>query len=108
MQGGDNTQDNGKGGESIYDGKDFADENFIHKHSKKGMVAMANNGPNSNGSQFYITFKKLSELDKKYVVFGEVISGLEVLDKIEKVGGNSKNKGKPQQTVTVYGSGVMN
>lgn len=50
MQGGDITDNSGKGGESIYDGKEFADENFIHRHGKKGMVAMANNGKNTNGS----------------------------------------------------------
>lgn len=72
------------------------------------MVAMANNGKNTNGSQFYITFKKLPELDKKYVVFGEVISGMEVLEKIEKVGGNNKNKGKPLEPVIVYGCGLIN
>lgn len=72
------------------------------------MVAMANNGPNSNGSQFYITFKKLPQLDKKYVVFGQVVSGLEVLDKVEKVAGNKKNKGKPTEIVKIYNCGVIN
>lgn len=56
---------------------------------------MANEGPNTNSSQFYFTFKKLPYLDKKYVVFGEIVQGIEVLDKIEKVGGTKKNKGKP-------------
>lgn len=59
------------------------------------MVCMANEGPNTNSSQFYFTFKKLPYLDKKYVVFGEIVQGIEVLDKIEKVGGTKKNKGKP-------------
>ena len=67
---------------SIY-GKDFKDENFSHKHTKRGMLAMANSGPNTNGSQFYITFKKISHLDKKHVVFGQITKGIEILDKIE-------------------------
>ena len=71
-QGGDITLNNGQGGDSIYGG-DFKDENFSHKHDKRGMVAMANCGPNTNGSQFYILFKKSSHLDKKHVVIGQVV-----------------------------------
>ena len=103
MQGGDFTKMNGGGGWSIY-GEKFNDENFIHKHSAKGMLAMANNGKDTNGSQFYITFAPQPKLDKKYVVFGKVVEGLEVLDKVEACG--SKN-GKVKGEVKIYNCGVL-
>lgn len=106
-QGGDISQNNGKGGESIFEGKDFEDENFIHRHSKRGMLSMANQGPNTNGSQFFISFKKLPQLDKKHVVFGEIVEGMNVLDLIEKVAGNQHNKGKPAEEIKVISCGVL-
>ncbi len=105
-QGGDFEQGNGKGGQSIY-GKDFDDENFIYKHNKRGMLAMANNGKNSNGSQFYITFKTLKKLDGKYVVFGECIQGIEVLDKIEAVADKKNKKGTPKEIIKIYNCGIL-
>ncbi|KAI9292604.1 hypothetical protein K502DRAFT_338302 [Neoconidiobolus thromboides FSU 785] len=87
-QGRDFTRGNGTGGLSIY-GEKFKDENFIHNHSKRGLLSMANAGPNTNGSQFFILFKDAPWLDGRHVVFGELESGFETLDEIEKLGSNS-------------------
>ena len=84
-QGGDFTAGNGTGGESIY-GMKFEDENFNVKHSGRGDLSMANAGPNTNGSQFFMTFIKCEWLDGKHCVFGKVVGGLEVLDALESVG----------------------
>ncbi|TYH59613.1 hypothetical protein ES332_D08G234700v1 [Gossypium tomentosum] len=100
-QGGDFSKGNGTGGESIYGGK-FADENFKLTHDGPGVLSMANSGPNTNGSQFFITFKRQPHLDGKHVVFGKVIKGIEVLKKIELVG---TGDGKPAQPIKISDCG---
>jgi peptidylprolyl isomerase len=102
-QGGDFTRGNGTGGESIY-GEKFADENFKKKHNKPGLLSMANAGPDTNGSQFFLTFVETPWLDGKHVVFGEVVEGLEVLKLLEAQGSDS---GKTKVPVTITDSGQL-
>jgi cyclophilin family peptidyl-prolyl cis-trans isomerase len=89
-QGGDFTRGNGTGGLSIYGAK-FPDENFTVKHTKRGLLSMANAGPNTNGSQFFITFGATDWLDGAHTVFGELIEGDSVLKSIEAAGSRNGN-----------------
>jgi len=91
MQGGDFTNFNGTGGESIYGAK-FKDENFKLKHTERGMLSMANAGPNTNGSQFFITFKPTPHLNGKHVVFGKVVDGYKICEQIERIQTNAQDK----------------
>jgi peptidylprolyl isomerase len=102
-QGGDFTRGNGTGGESIY-GRTFPDENFTSKHKSKGLLSMANAGPNTNGSQFFLTFEKTPWLDGRHVVFGEVAEGLPILDKLTAVGSDS---GAVKAEVVITDSGEL-
>ena len=104
IQGGDFTSGDGRGGKSIY-GNKFPDENFTLKHTGKGILSMANAGPNTNGSQFFLCTVKTAWLDGKHTVFGGVDQDcFGLLDEIEKLGSQS---GAPKAKVTIAKSGVL-
>ncbi|CAE8729941.1 unnamed protein product [Polarella glacialis] len=102
-QGGDVTKGNGTGGESIY-GFDFEDENFEMKHDGPGTLSMANSGPNSNGSQFFISTRATHHLDDKHVVFGKIISGYELVEQMEQCGSED---GEPAKKVLILDCGEV-
>jgi len=103
IQGGDFTNFNGSGGESIY-GSKFNDENFQVKHTKEGLLSMANAGKNTNGSQFFVTTVPCDWLDGKHCVFGEVVEGYDIIKKVENCGSRD---GTPSKKVVIHDCGQL-
>lgn len=103
VQTGDFERGDGSGGRSIY-GKYFEDENFDIKHDQPGLLSMANAGPNTNGSQFFITLDYTPHLDGKHVVFGKVIAGMNIVKRIEKYG---TEEGTPRETIKITNCGML-
>ncbi|KDN46313.1 putative CPR1-cyclophilin [Tilletiaria anomala UBC 951] len=103
LQGGDFTAHNGTGGKSIYGAK-FPDENFVLKHNKPGLLSMANAGPNTNGSQFFVTTVVTEWLDGKHTVFGEVVDGMDIVKKVESFGSRD---GKTNGQITIADCGTL-
>lgn len=104
IQGGDYTKHNGTGGISIY-GEKFEDENFILKHDKPYLLSMANSGPNTNGSQFFITTTPTPHLDGKHVVFGEIIKGFEIIYKLNTT--ETDNSDMPLDRIVISDCGII-
>ncbi|KAI9798391.1 MAG: Peptidyl-prolyl cis-trans isomerase H [Sarcosagium campestre] len=104
IQGGDFLKGNGTGSTCIYGKPAFEDENFVQKHEAAGYLSMANSGPNTNGSQFFITLTATPHLNNKHVVFGKVVEGLDV---VYKIGNARTTREKPNQEILIAQCGEM-
>ncbi|OAD79832.1 hypothetical protein PHYBLDRAFT_15321 [Phycomyces blakesleeanus NRRL 1555(-)] len=104
IQGGDFTRRNGTGGESIF-GATFADESFARKHTTHGLLSMANRGPNTQSSQFFITTRPTPHLDGKHVVFGRVVSGFPIIEQCENEPVDERDR--PMRTVMIANCGEL-
>ncbi|ORZ03418.1 cyclophilin-like domain-containing protein [Syncephalastrum racemosum] len=104
IQGGDFTRRNGSGGESIY-GANFPDESFARKHTTHGLLSMANRGPNTQSSQFFITTRPTPHLDGKHVVFGRVVSGFDIVQKLENEAVDERDR--PLRNILIANSGEL-
>jgi cyclophilin family peptidyl-prolyl cis-trans isomerase len=102
-QGGDITKGDGTGGMSIY-GRNFKDENLKLQHYKRGLLSMANAGPDTNGSQFFLTFVECPWLNGYHCVFGELIEGDKILAQIEEIG---TREGKPKAEIKIVDCGEV-
>lgn len=106
-QGGDFLHGDGTGSTCIYGTKSFADENFTLKHEQEGLLSMANAGPNTNGSQFFITTVPTPFLDGKHVVFGKVVDGMDVVRKMEATKTGRRGRDVPDLDVLIAQCGEM-
>ncbi|KAI9305561.1 putative peptidyl-prolyl cis-trans isomerase H [Cunninghamella echinulata] len=104
IQGGDFTRRNGSGGESVY-GQTFPDESFQRKHTIEGLLSMANRGPNTQSSQFFITTRPTPHLDGKHVVFGRVVHGFDIVQQVENE--TVDERSKPLRTVMIANCGEL-
>ena len=104
IQGGDHTSGDGRGGKSIY-GSKFEDENFILTHDSPYMVSMANSGPNTNGSQFFITTQPAPSLNNKHVVFGKVVDGIELIDELNDT--PTDRNDRPVKNIIISDCGII-
>ncbi|KAI1451969.1 putative U-snRNP-associated cyclophilin [Annulohypoxylon moriforme] len=107
IQGGDFINGDGSGSTCIYGTQYFADENFSLKHNQKGLLSMANSGPNTNGCQFFIITVPCPHLDGKHVVFGQVVDGMEVVDMIEKTKTGRRGRDTPDIDIIIAQCGEM-